>query len=111
MPACQPCDSNLPPNTSKLDDIGVHHAVRPPPAAAYQGDLADASYRDWITCQGTRSNHQVRLSPDRPENLMSDIRRLVYTLGLHRKEPAEGMSILDLEMSRRVYWEAYAIDK
>lgn len=45
------------------------------------------------------------------ENLMSDVRRLVYSLGLHLPHPPHAVSPIDLEIARRVYWEAYAIDK
>jgi hypothetical protein len=64
--------------------------------------LADPS--DWITSQATTS---VELS----DNLLSDVRRLSYGLNLHRSEPREGMSSMELEISRRVFWEAYVIDK
>lgn len=59
---------------------------------------------DWITSQAM-GHDALR------ENLMSDVRRLVYSLGLHLDNPAGMTSPIEREIGRRVYWEAYAIDK
>jgi hypothetical protein len=42
---------------------------------------------------------------------MSDVRRLIYSLGLHLPNPPGSPSLIDLEIGRRLFWEAYAIDK
>ena len=42
---------------------------------------------------------------------MSDVRRLVYSLGLHLPNPQTSATSIDIEIGRRLYWEAYAIDK
>lgn len=60
--------------------------------------------RDWITGQSITS-------VEHSDNLLSDVRRLVYALGLHRAEPRSGMSVIEKEICRRIFWEAYVIDK
>lgn len=42
---------------------------------------------------------------------MSDARRMVYSLGLHRETPKEGLSFIELEICRRLFWEIYQNDK
>lgn len=42
---------------------------------------------------------------------MGDIRRLVYGLNLHHATPRKDMSRVELEICRRLFWEAYVIDK
>jgi hypothetical protein len=42
---------------------------------------------------------------------MGDIRRLVYGLNLHHSTPRKDMSRVELEICRRLFWEAYVIDK
>ncbi|BEI97789.1 hypothetical protein CcaverHIS631_0300880 [Cutaneotrichosporon cavernicola] len=44
-------------------------------------------------------------------NLMTDVRRLIYSLNLNREVPREGLTPLELDIGRRLFWEAYAIDK
>lgn len=51
------------------------------------------------------------MSDDLSDNLLSDIRRLVYGMKLHHMTPKEGIINRDLELARRLYWEAFAIDK
>jgi hypothetical protein len=67
-------------------------------------DRRSPSLRDWITGQATTS---IELS----DNLMGDIRRLVYGLNLHHATPRKDMSRVELEICRRLFWEAYVIDK
>ena len=45
------------------------------------------------------------------ENLIVDIRRIIYSLGLHLENPKGNQSPLDVELGRRLYWEAYAVDQ
>ncbi|GMK58065.1 hypothetical protein CspeluHIS016_0500970 [Cutaneotrichosporon spelunceum] len=59
---------------------------------------------DWITSQSAAP-------AEVPANLMADVRRLIYTLGLNRETPREGLTPLELDIGRRLFWEAYAIDK
>ncbi len=59
---------------------------------------------DWITSQSAAP-------AELPSNLMADVRRLIYSLGLNREVPREGMTALELDIGRRLFWEAYAIDK
>jgi hypothetical protein len=42
---------------------------------------------------------------------MSDIRRLIYSLGLHLPTPSGSPTIIDVEIGRRLFWSAYAVDK
>jgi hypothetical protein len=65
--------------------------------------LAETS-SDWITSQAI-GRTAVR------ENLTSDVRRLIYSLGLHLPTPPNTSSSIDIEIGRRLFWEAYAIDK
>jgi hypothetical protein len=61
---------------------------------------------DWISSQsmGTAGRPLADV-------LMADTRRLMYSLKLHLAEPREGMSFIDKELSRRVFWCAYTTDK
>ncbi|KAL1413725.1 hypothetical protein Q8F55_001507 [Vanrija albida] len=59
---------------------------------------------DWVTAQAAPT-------PELGANLLSDVRRLVYSLGLNRELPSDALSPLDIEHCRRLYWQAYAIDK
>ncbi|WOO76537.1 uncharacterized protein LOC62_01G000164 [Vanrija pseudolonga] len=59
---------------------------------------------DWITAQAAPT-------PELGANLLADVRRLVYSLGLNHELPSESLSPLDIEHCRRLYWQAYAIDK
>nr|XP_019042855.1 hypothetical protein I302_08564 [Kwoniella bestiolae CBS 10118]OCF21785.1 hypothetical protein I302_08564 [Kwoniella bestiolae CBS 10118] len=43
--------------------------------------------------------------------LAAEARRLVYTLRIHRAEPREGMTLIEKEICRRMYWEVIAIEK
>lgn len=43
--------------------------------------------------------------------LISDIRRQVYSLGLHKAEPREGLDFLQIQICRRLFWEIYQSDK
>lgn len=43
--------------------------------------------------------------------LISDIRRQVYSLGLHKYKPREGLSFLEIQLCRRLFWEIYQSDK
>lgn len=45
------------------------------------------------------------------DNLMSDVRRLVFALRLHRPNSQDGESKIQTEICRRLYWEAIAIDQ
>lgn len=45
------------------------------------------------------------------DNLMSDVRRIVYALDLHQVAPKGCANPMDIEISRRLFWEAYVIDK
>lgn len=42
---------------------------------------------------------------------MSDVRRLVYALELHRGTPKDDLNQIEVELYRRIFWEAYVIDK
>ncbi len=42
---------------------------------------------------------------------MADIRRIIYSLGFHLATPKGDMYPLDLELNRRLFWEAHAVDK
>ena len=45
------------------------------------------------------------------ENLIADMRRIIYSLGFHLVTPNGNLSPLDIELSRRLFWEAYATDQ
>jgi len=74
------------------------------PAVPHHSRAYPLTLSDWITSQSTGN---IELG----HNLMSDVRRLVYLLRLNHAVPREGMNVIDRELSRRLYWEAYAIDK
>jgi hypothetical protein len=70
------------------------------------GVAAHLGRSDWISSQsmGTAGRPLADL-------LMADTRRLMYSLKLHLAESREGMSFIDEELSRRVFWCAYTTDK
>ncbi|GFZ43108.1 hypothetical protein JCM24511_00826 [Saitozyma sp. JCM 24511] len=80
--------------------IQLHHQLSP------DLDLAISTELDWISSQsmGTAGRPLADV-------LMADTRRLMYSLKLHLAEPREGMSFIDKELSRRVFWCAYTTDK
>lgn len=78
--------------------IQIRHQTRPSLV------VLASTILDWISSQAASA-------AELPMNLLSDVRRLVYTLGLNRETPKEGLSSLELQLCRRLYWEAYAIDK
>jgi hypothetical protein len=43
--------------------------------------------------------------------LISDARRQVYALSLHTVQPKEGLSCIQLQICRRLFWEIYQSDK
>lgn len=43
--------------------------------------------------------------------LISDARRQVYALGLHTAQPKDGLSVIQLQICRRLFWEIYQSDK
>lgn len=43
--------------------------------------------------------------------LISEARRMVYTLNLHREKPRDSMDFIELELGRRIFWETYQTDK
>ena len=59
---------------------------------------------DWISSQAI-GRDALR------DALMSDIRRLIYSLGLHMPNPPGTPSSIEMELGRRLFWEAYACDK
>ncbi|AAW45173.2 expressed protein [Cryptococcus deneoformans JEC21] len=59
---------------------------------------------DWITSQSASAENL-------PENLISDVRRLVYSLKLNQASPRGMKDLLEVEMCRKLYWVAYDIDK
>ncbi|WWD01551.1 hypothetical protein V866_008496 [Kwoniella sp. B9012] len=59
---------------------------------------------DLISTQATEDTTSTDL-------LAAETRRLVYTLQIHREEPREGMSFIEKEICRRMYWEVIAIEK
>jgi len=76
--------------------IQIRHQTRPSLV------VLASTILDWITSQSA--------SPaELPAALMSDVRRLIYTLGLNREMPKEGLSPLELQLCRNLYWEAYAV--
>jgi len=66
--------------------------------------ITSADGSDWISSQAI-GRDALR------DALMSDIRRLIYSLGLHLPNPPGTPSSIDLEIGRRLFWEAYACDK
>lgn len=65
---------------------------------------AKIAYRDWVTSQSASAENL-------PENLISDVRRLVYSLKLNQASPHGAKDLLEVEMCRKLYWVAYDIDK
>lgn len=59
---------------------------------------------DWITSQAIGQDPLRQL-------LMSDVRGLIYSLELHQAAPSSMSTSVEIEVARRLYWEAYAIDK
>ncbi|AFR94585.2 hypothetical protein C343_02669 [Cryptococcus neoformans C23] len=59
---------------------------------------------DWVTSQSASAENL-------PENLISDVRRLVYSLKLNQASPHGAKDLLEVEMCRKLYWVAYDIDK
>lgn len=78
--------------------IQIRHQTRPSLV------VLASTILDWITSQAAAP-------AEVPANLMADVRRLIYTLGLNREVPKEGMTPLELDLARRLFWEGYAIDK
>lgn len=45
------------------------------------------------------------------EVLLGEARRIIYALRLHTDVPREGMSVVDREIARRLFWQMYTTDK
>ena len=43
--------------------------------------------------------------------LSHEARRMVYSLGLHRELPREGLTFIETQVCRRLFWEVYQNDK
>ncbi|WVQ91961.1 hypothetical protein IAS59_005769 [Cryptococcus gattii] len=59
---------------------------------------------DWVTSQSASAENL-------PENLINDVRRLVYSLKLNQASPPGVKDLLEVEMCRKLYWVAYDCDK
>lgn len=65
---------------------------------------AKVPYSDWVTSQSASAENL-------PENLINDVRRLVYSLKLNQASPPGAKDLLEVEMCRKLYWVAYDCDK
>lgn len=62
----------------------------------------------------TRSDILSSQATNKPEltaALFADAQRMQYTLRLHASQPAEGVSPIDVEMGRRIFWHLYSTDR
>ena len=99
---CKSGDSDPAPNVAKHGHLDFDHLVgdRRPPMVWRNADKCS----DWITSQAI-GQQALR------DNLMSDVRRLIYSLGLHLPSSQSTATSIEVEIGRRLYWEAYAMDK
>lgn len=76
-------------------------------------------YQYWSLCQTIMQANRDRdtntalaaTQIDLATALISDARRQVYALGLHTAQPKLGVSCVQLQICRRLFWEIYQSDK
>jgi len=100
MSTGQSLDSDSVPLPAQPDRRCVHRAVSHPSPF----DIATTHASDILSSQATNK-------PELTAALFSDAQRIAYTLRLNAVNPPEGVSAVDIELGRRIFWHLYTTDK
>lgn len=57
-----------------------------------------------ITSQSTSTSGSM-------DHMACQARRVIYALRYHLAEPCPGMTFIEIQLARRLFWEAYCVDK
>jgi hypothetical protein len=91
--------------------IQIRHLSRPNLIVAASTELCvKLTARFWLTCRDILSS-QATNKPELTAALFADAHRMQYTLRLNAAQPPEGLSPIDVEMGRRIFWHLYSTDR